>query len=657
MSIYEKNLKAKEKGSALFAEPNENNKYTTLNYSIIIENIKSKAGLLTSKIKLEETDPGVLVHSLYNPVQEAKRKIEALDLNKNTMIVVFGIGLGYHLLELKNSISSNSRVVVIENSIDVFNNIMQNVDITEILEDRRFSFLIGLHPEQILYYFSDILKSTLTFFLASTIQFMTMSYYEKVFPAFPRDMSRDIIKMILNSWHCLGNSPADTLQGLVQNFKNIDVAIENPGIDQIKGRYKNKPAIIVSAGPSLDKNVDLLKEVEGKALIIATDATLRGLTKRGIKPDAVVSLERVFVYEQLLKDRDYEIPKEVVWAGPPLIQSEVFEEFKSNKKLICYKAGEPVNTWIDKNIGGKGTVVMGNNVAHTALGIALKLGANPIAFIGQDLAFSKEGETHGTDISKEVKVMTKVYTMPEDIVYLEDYEGAPIKSTVTWKTFLIGFEKTFMDNKDIVFIDATEGGAYIKGTKIMTLRDVIDKYIKNESIKRLYELIPENDLLTDKKKIYNTLYEAFDEKLKHFESILNLSKECLNDLKKLKRKYKKRNNDLNRVENQEVCRQLLKANEVHKMMMREELSMLFFQGLFASVVYEVNELGLELVNENVWKNLLLQEDFLMATVNIADTTTRTLQMIKEFIKAKIDNYPNPVNPDEYIKFSVRYVTD
>lgn len=652
MTIYEKNIYAKQKGIALIAEPDNVSTHVSLSYPVMVENIVSKSGLLTAKIKIKEDDPGIFMHSLYNPHSEAEKKVEALNFDKNTLVIVYGVGLGYHLFELKRKITEKSRVIVIENSRDIFDNLMKNVDFTEILEDKRFLFLIGLNNEQIFLFFKQLIRNPLFFHLSSNIQFLNLNYYDKLFPGISQEISNFILKTVLNTWHSLGNCPGDTILGLVQIFKNIDEALNNPGIKDIKDAYKNKPAIIVSAGPSLDKNVDLLKEVEGKAIILSTDAALRTLVKRGITPDAVLSLERILVYEQLLQNRDFEIPNEVVLVGPPLLQPEVFKEFRNNKKVICFKAGETINSWVDENIGGKGSCFMGNCVAHLAFGFALEIGANPIILIGQDLAFSETGETHGRDIEEQVKILTKIYTKPEDIVYLEDYNGKPIKSTVLWKTFLIGFEEKILQYKDRTFIDATEGGAYIKGTKVMTLRETIDKYIKHQKVKRLHEILPQVELVNHK-EIYDKLDKAVVEKQRYFEEILKVSKKYLEDISKIKKKFEYSYKNMSTEEKREVCAHLLNTDKVYQLMKNDEVAILFYQGLFASAIYKVNELGLELTNENIWENLMLQEDFLVAAREIADAVVNTMEAIRQFLKAKIDKYPEPVDPDQYIEFKFK----
>ncbi|MGE5328822.1 MAG: motility associated factor glycosyltransferase family protein [Deltaproteobacteria bacterium] len=650
MNIYEKNMQARENGFAVFVEPEENK---SKGYpSVIIENIDSKIGILTAKVKKDETDSGIFMHSSYNPIQEASTQADSLNFSKNCLFVVFGIGLGYHLNEIRKRMTSGSCVIVIENSMDVFENAMKNVDLSEVLQDSRFSFLFQLTEEQVYLYFLNLMKHANYFFLASNIQFLNLGYFERLFPGLIKEISVNMVKNVFNSWQSLGNSATDTLIGLIQNFKNIDEAINNPGIDDVRDKYKGKPAIIVSAGPSLDKNIDLLKEAEGKALILTCEASLKGLLKRNIIPDAIFSIERIGVYDYFYKNREFDIPKEAVLVVPPLVESQVFEEFKNNKKVICYRSTEPINMWINRSVK-KGEIFMGSSVAHVALGFAIAVGANPIILVGQDLAYSKQGDTHGIDIEESVKELTVSVTTEQDIIYVEDYNGNPIKSTVIWKNFLVWFENIIAGSKGKLFIDATEGGAYIKGTKIMTLRDVIDKYISHEKIERLDKIVPVFEK-ADNIEALNHLLNSFDEKIKYFNNMLDISKECWKGLTQVIKKHEKNYKDMKPEENKKICEQLVKADKLFRFMLGEELSMLFFQGLFSSTVYEVNNLGLGLSNENVWKNVMIQYDFLLIskdTINLVLTTLNQLQM---FLKEKIDKYPESVNIEKFVKMNMSF---
>ncbi len=654
MNIYDKNIRAKNKGKALIVEPSDETLYPSLSFPVIIENLQSKSGLHTAKVKTEEHEQGIFIHSSYDPQAEARKKADSLDLNKNTLIVVYGIGLGYYLFELQKRISKRSKVLVIENSMDIFNNVMKSVDLTKIFEDKRFCFLIDLNIDQVCLFFQQMLKAAYNFHLASNVQFVNSNYYERLFPGTASSISKYILSDLFNTWTNLGNSPGDVILGLMNNFKNIDEAINNPSIKQLKDSYKDKPAIIVSAGPSLDKNIDLLKEVEGKALILATEVTLRALVKRGIRPDAVFVLERIGVYKNVFENRDFDIPQDVVLSVPIVIEPKVFKEFEKNKKVIGFREKETINVWLNKVLGDKGAMFMGSSVSHLAMGFALEVGANPIILIGQDLAFSETGKTHGGDIDSKVKDATiNLVDRAQNIAYVEDYNGKPIKSTTIWKNFLIMFENKILESRNRKFIDATEGGARIKGTEIMTLREVIDKYIKHQVIQRLNEMVPEAKSVEDKRQTYSKLIEALREKRRYFQNIRKLSGRYLRELRRTKRKYEDRYESISINENREIRELLSKADEIYSKMKREELSVLFFQSLFSSTIYRVNALGLEATNENVWENVLLEEDFLFISQQIATGATKSMRMIQAFLRAKIERYPEEVDPDRFMKYFFR----
>ena len=104
-------------------------------------------------------------------------------------------------------------------------------------------------------------------------------------------------------------------------------------------------------------------------------------------------------------------------------------------------------------------------------------------------------------------------------------------------------------------------------------------------------------------------------------------------------------------DNNSICRQLSKADEVYFMMKDDIIALMFFQGLFCSIIYEVNNLGLKPTNENVWKNLHSQLDFLSITRDISIAVVITMKKIKEFLDERISKYPELVKIERFIKFT------
>ena len=115
-----------------------------------------------------------------------------------------------------------------------------------------------------------------------------------------------------------------------------------------------------------------------------------------------MSIERVLLtYEKFYKGK--EIPRETVFIGPPVVRPEVFEALKDNKKLVCLKQGERVNEWINEIMGDERTLPMGTSCAHIAFSFGRYVGANPIVFVGQDLAYTKDGITHSENVEVKAK--------------------------------------------------------------------------------------------------------------------------------------------------------------------------------------------------------------------------------------------------------------
>jgi hypothetical protein len=297
--------------------------------------------------------------------------------------------------------------------------------------------------------------------------FLMPAGFERYDGAVYRELGHKAASFTKYRYTGIGNSVDDTLIGLKNSFFNVEVMSASPGIRQLEQKYKGVPAIVVAAGPSLDKNIDLLREAQGKALIIASDITLKVLLTKGIIPDLVASIERVSaVYERFYHGVD--IPDKTWLVALNVMDPRVFKAFP-NRHVIAFRTTEPLSSWLDDVTGKKGGLMTGLSVAHLAFSTARLLGCEPIILVGQDLALSKDNRYYvsgsssgdGEDISGDV--------------WVKDYNGEPIRSTRILKLFLDWYEMALRDEK-VHCIDATEGGALIEGTEVLTLRETLDRY-------------------------------------------------------------------------------------------------------------------------------------------------------------------------------------
>ncbi|WP_338819293.1 hypothetical protein MTCOM_06940 [Moorella thermoacetica] len=425
------------------------------------------------------------VHSTYNPSSEAQRLAESIPYDQTFFLVLYGFGLGYYAENILPRLNKKCRLIVIEPDLELFAVALRSRNLRQVLSNDAI-FITGGDASQVEQDLAALIHTTYLF-TVSNMHFITLPYCRRLYYDFVRQTRERLFRQIHSMLFEIGNDVADTLTGLRQSFANLKTILRTPSLSSLKGAYDGKPAIIVSAGPSLKKNVDLLDRAKGKALILATDAVLKLLLKKGILPDAVLSVERGFeTYNYFYRNVD--IPREIVLVGLSVLVPEIFNYYPG-KKLVVFRQGEALSEWIAGVMGAESLLKVGGSVAHLAFSLARHLGANPIIFVGQDLAYSPEGETHG--VGEYYGERVDVNKAEE---YVPDYNGKLIPSTRIWKNFLTWFE-TEIAETNAICIDATEGGAYIQGTLIMTLNEALEKYA-HRAIKPFYEVIPEDNCRT-----------------------------------------------------------------------------------------------------------------------------------------------------------------
>ncbi|WDV46152.1 DUF115 domain-containing protein [Clostridiaceae bacterium M8S5] len=590
-----------------------------------IKNQETKDGYLTFRY---DTDTGkkIYVHSMYNVNREIESTFANIEFDKDCIYFVYGLGMGYHIEELKKKISPKSMIFVIEKDFNIVKNFLENKDIVNIIGNNVLFFfgneaaIISEVSKKIMYF--NVLP------LFANMQIVTLPSYKKIYENWIVDVNKRLVDVVKHSLFMLGNDMDDTIIGIKNNFDNIVELIKSSDFKCVKDKYKDSPLIIVSAGPSLDKNIEELKNAAGKAIIIATDATLTTLRKHGIVPDGVVSIERILLtYEKFYKDKD--IDKNTVLISPPVIRKEIFEQLKDNKKLICLKKGEKINEWINDDILGEDRLLqMGSSCAHIAFSFGKHIGANPIIFVGQDLAFTKEGITHQSD----VEVLDKVdCDNREDIVYVKGVDGDMLPTNYAYKNFLTWFEIMIAEDRSSrEYIDATEGGALINGTKIMTLKDTIDKYC-NKKVISLNECLSEENL--DISKLKKALEEV-DNLNKFFDDIRQAAGRHILRLDKLEKKI---------ILKKDISQKLLiksfdtlnKARKIETMIFKNDIARTLFQAPMMMALTKIKMLGNKIIPENIKENVAIQKNMTGAIitgcygvqlelVNIMDNLTKTL---------------------------------
>lgn len=439
----------------------------------------AKNGQLTMSF-CEASQRPVSYHSRYNPLSEAEKQVQA-GYNGQTHVMLLGFGLGYmaeYLLQQLNQRVSGPQLFIIEPDPGVFLTALKSRDLVGFLNDGRVALCVGLNADQIGDFWSTNLDWTALECLAvidhspSVARFR--AYFERVI---------EKIRYLCN--RSKGNLVTLMHAGFefhTNYFSNLAASFGLPGVERLFDRFKGVPAVVVAAGPSLDKNMHLLKTVKGRFPIVAVDTALRQLVANGIKPDIVCAADPS--YENSLDFVGVENETEVVLAVEPMTHPDIFSSFKGPLMLMTFGGGlQPVIQDLREPVG---TLGCWGSIATTNFDLVRKMGADPIIFLGLDLSF-QDGRLHARGSYSDDIFYEKVHQFTSIEHETADYintrgtfkfgraDGSILYTDQNMKLYKDWFEDQFRQTAAHV-INATEGGVVDKYVEIMPFARVIEKY-------------------------------------------------------------------------------------------------------------------------------------------------------------------------------------
>ncbi len=372
----------------------------------------------------------------------------------------FGNGILFKaLLQNKN----HQHIVVFEKDIEIIWIMFHILDFSSELQSAR---LMVLQTSSLDIEFFSNFCSSKPFFQFSRIYFLElMSHYYERFHEDILGLNKKLAENFKNSIVSYGNDPLDALQGIEQFVYNLPQMITHPSYTKLLSKRKNlsDTAIIVSTGPSLTKQLPLLKKYANKATIFCADSSYPILAKHGIKPDYVCMLERTEITAEFFNHDFGEFDKDIVFVCAGVVHPKAIEYLKGrNRKYLII----PRYLYFPIYIKLKYFDFLYNtpSVAHMACYLSLHLNHKNIIFIGQDLAYAENGNSHPDDYQNSANYESQMY----EHILTEAYGGKEkIKTHHVWLMFKRNLEQDvqkiqkYLDTK---VYNCTEGGARIEGT-------------------------------------------------------------------------------------------------------------------------------------------------------------------------------------------------
>lgn len=414
-------------------------------------------------------------YSVERDIEKFINEIEQME--ENETIIIFGLGSGEHIKYLVNNLSSANKIFIVEPNAEIVRETLKINEVQILLEDDRIALCIL--DNKIKKYIGNFAYD----YNINDAKIRSFANYSLIFENEYNYLLKQVerVKISKKMTFDIFNTFANEF---FNNFvENIFTLVNEEGfysINQLKNLYRGKPAVIVSAGPSLTKNVHLLKEVQDKFIIISGPRTIGTLIENDITPDFVCSVDP--------QDKAYTLMEKYIDKKIPLVfmdssNSKVVKEQKGSRIIV---ANQGMETNLEQMLGVKvDSLMQGGSVAHFSMGLAAYLGCSTIIFIGQDLAYTNDKFQAGGTYAGEMDKIKYDYEKNKEkwdkdknhSIYVKDIYGNPVRTSVVLKSYIDEFEELISEcDSGIKFINSTEGGAHIDGTEVIPLKETIGLY-------------------------------------------------------------------------------------------------------------------------------------------------------------------------------------
>jgi hypothetical protein len=439
----------------------------------------AKDGTQTARVTAEGS--AVYLYSKYRPQQDAQQWASAVQADDKYVVVVNGFGLGYHVKALFDRLPAEALIIVSEPNLGLLRTALACADYSAMLQTGRVLIFRQLDRGQLV----DRLEPR-SALLTSGMVFARHQPSVQMTPAFHSDFNKQITEFIAFTRTGFLTLMLNNVATCKNIANNIGRYVTTPPIDVMENAFAGYPAILVAAGPSLAKNMHLLHQAKGKAVIIAVQTMLKPLLAAGIEPDFVTSLDYNTVSTRFFEGLD-----EAGGTGQVHLVAEskanwnVLDVFDGTMSLIHNDFAQRL---LRQAVPARKGLKAGATVAHLSFYLAEFLGCEPIILIGQDLGFVdglyyKPGtaihETWGVELGRfntlETKEWERIARSKTILRKIPDIHGHPMYTEEQFFVYLQQFERDFAASRCTV-IDATEGGARKEHVKLMTFADAIDRF-------------------------------------------------------------------------------------------------------------------------------------------------------------------------------------
>ncbi|EPX9045251.1 6-hydroxymethylpterin diphosphokinase MptE-like protein [Campylobacter coli] len=390
-------------------------------------------------------------------------------------VCIYGIG---NALLIKNLAKHYKHLFVFESEIELFILALSTIDLSEELKVYKIVLFDCVAKDLEIQIAMIFDQQSILEYLSLYVMFISSHYYLKYYETSILSLNELCIK---SASVAIRNADITCFLPLLthgQFLQNIPSMLESIPFQRILSQRKNKfdNAIVVSAGPSLAKQLSLLKAYQDKAVIFCADGALSMLEKEGIVPDYVTNLDFTDLAMKFFQNKENKTSLNVLSCAT---HPNVVHSLKAENCMIVLRNKALYQRF---NLNDFGYIDTGTHVSHFSYTLALALGFKNIILIGQDLAFDEKGNSHSQGFSYGEQFSGEK-TVPT--LKTQAYAGkGEVLTHITWNDYRIKLEYLFACNsKEAKFYNATEGGARINFTEELSFKECCEKLLTKEKPK------------------------------------------------------------------------------------------------------------------------------------------------------------------------------
>ncbi|CCQ94651.1 conserved hypothetical protein [[Clostridium] ultunense Esp] len=428
-------------------------------------------------ICIEKDNRKLYLHSRYNPIREAEAIIEEYEgIEPGITVIFYGTGLGYHI-DLFLQKHPDINYYIYEPIPEMLYTYLSYNSLKRLPSLKLKDIILADNELDIKKFFNKLVDKTNDKFIH-----IVLNSHRNIFTKEYNEFLELFKETIKDKKTSIGTNLAFQERWILNSMKNFKEVLNTPNILlEKKGAFKDKPVILVAAGPSLNEEIENLKQIKEKGLayIFSVGSAINTLIHNNIYPDAATTydptIRNQIVFEKVKENRIVDIP--MIFGSS--VGYETLIDYPGEKYHMI-TSQDTISNYYLKNQDGKPISIMQDapSIAVVTVQLLYELGFNPIILVGQNLAYKdKKRHSEGVHYSKDVT--------DEEIekgIWVKGVYGNEVLTNEGFNRMRQQMEYYIKALSNIEVINTTKGGAHIEGTSFRELTSVMDKYLKEKVV-------------------------------------------------------------------------------------------------------------------------------------------------------------------------------